>query len=221
VFAPLHCPDEKTALVAYQEVEDQRIALRILSGEAQFEADAVAGAKGAAETATNRYKAGPVGSLDVPEAQTTLLANERVAVQIGGQRLVAMRALCGGSESIEQRSGQAVTDIGPPRAPHGVTSFSPAAKAVSSIARTPSKTSAAASLLLSLRQRVEGSRAHGTSRQLVTIGLAPSPWRKPRNSGNRHGAGFLVLNRRAYDVRCRKRENKSRIAADRGCGSQR
>jgi len=33
---------EKTVLIAYQEVEDQLAALRILSGEAQSETDAVA-----------------------------------------------------------------------------------------------------------------------------------------------------------------------------------
>jgi len=91
---------EKTVLVAYQDVEDQLAALRILSGEAQSEADAVADAKGAVEIATNRYKAGLVGYLDVLVAQTTLLANERVAAQISGQRMVGtvalVRALGGG-----------------------------------------------------------------------------------------------------------------------------
>jgi multidrug efflux system outer membrane protein len=91
---------EKTVLVAYQEVEDQLAALRILSGEAQSEADAVTDAKGAEEIAKNRYTAGLVGYIDVLTAQTTLLANQRVAAQIGGQRMVAtvglVRALGGG-----------------------------------------------------------------------------------------------------------------------------
>jgi outer membrane protein TolC len=88
-----------------QEVEDQLAALRILSGEAQSEADAVAGARGAVEIATNWYKAGLVGYLDVLVAQTTLLANERVAAQISGQRMVAtvvlVRALGGGWLGVE------------------------------------------------------------------------------------------------------------------------
>jgi multidrug efflux system outer membrane protein len=100
---------EKTVLVAYQEVEDQLAALRILSGEAQSEADAVAGARGTVDIATNRYKAGLVGYLDVLVAQSTLLANERVAAQIGGQRMVAtvalVRALGGGWLGVE--SGRA------------------------------------------------------------------------------------------------------------------
>jgi multidrug efflux system outer membrane protein len=91
---------EKTVLIAYQEVEDQLAALRILSGEAQSESDAVADAKRAEEIAMNRYKAGLVGYLDVVFAETTLLSNERVATQINGQRMVAtvvlVKALGGG-----------------------------------------------------------------------------------------------------------------------------
>ncbi len=91
---------EKTVLTAYQEVEDQLAALRILSGEAKSENDAVDDAKRAEEIAMNRYKAGLVGYLDVVFAQTTLLSNERVATQINGQRMVAtvvlVKALGGG-----------------------------------------------------------------------------------------------------------------------------
>jgi multidrug efflux system outer membrane protein len=91
---------EKTVLTAYQEVEDQLAALRILSGEAQAEADAVADARRAEEIAMNRYKTGLVGYIDVLTAQTTLLSNERVAAQISGQRMVAtvvlVKALGGG-----------------------------------------------------------------------------------------------------------------------------
>jgi outer membrane protein, multidrug efflux system len=91
---------EKTVLIAYQEVEDQLAALRILSGEAQSENDAVDDARRAEEIAMNRYKAGLVGYLDVVFAQTTLLSNQRVATQINGQRMVAtvvlVKALGGG-----------------------------------------------------------------------------------------------------------------------------
>jgi multidrug efflux system outer membrane protein len=96
---------EKTVLVAYQEVEDQLAALRILSGEARSEADAVADAKATVEIAMNRYKAGLVGYIDVLTAQTSLLANERLAAQISGQRMVAsvvlVRALGGGWLGVE------------------------------------------------------------------------------------------------------------------------
>jgi multidrug efflux system outer membrane protein len=90
----------KTVLTAYQEVEDQLAALRILSGEAQSASDAVDDAKRAEEIAMNRYKAGLVGYLDVVFAETALLSNERVATQISGQRMVAtvvlVKALGGG-----------------------------------------------------------------------------------------------------------------------------
>ena len=91
---------EKTVLTAFQDVEDQLAALRILSGEAQSEMDAVADATRAEEIAMNRYKSGLVGYLDVLVAQTTLLSNQRTVAQISGQRMVAtvvlVKALGGG-----------------------------------------------------------------------------------------------------------------------------
>jgi multidrug efflux system outer membrane protein len=91
---------EKTVLTSYQEVEDQLAALRILSGEAQSTADAVGNAQQAETIALNRYRTGLVSYLDVVYAQTALLANQRTATQISGQRMVAtvvlIKALGGG-----------------------------------------------------------------------------------------------------------------------------
>ncbi len=91
---------QKTVLTAYQEVEDQLAALRILTGEAQSTADAVADAEQAETIALNRYRGGLVSYLDVVFAQTALLANQRTATQIVGQRMVAtvvlIKALGGG-----------------------------------------------------------------------------------------------------------------------------
>jgi multidrug efflux system outer membrane protein len=91
---------EKTVLVAYQEVEDQVAALHYLEGESQSEDSAVRDARQAEDIATQRYKAGLVGYLDVIFAQETVLANERTAAQISSQRLVAsvvlIKALGGG-----------------------------------------------------------------------------------------------------------------------------
>src|SRR5882757_4294778 len=91
---------QKTVLVAYQEVEDQLAGLRILTGEAQSTADAVTNAQQAETIALNRYRGGLVSYLDVVYAQTALLANQRTATQIGGQRMVAtvvlIKALGGG-----------------------------------------------------------------------------------------------------------------------------
>jgi multidrug efflux system outer membrane protein len=91
---------QKTVLTAYQEVEDQLAALRILAGEAQSTTDAVTNAQQAETIALNRYRSGLVSYLDVVYAQTALLANQRTATQIGGQRMVAtvilIKALGGG-----------------------------------------------------------------------------------------------------------------------------
>jgi multidrug efflux system outer membrane protein len=112
----------KTVLTSYQEVEDQLAALRILSDEAQSENDAVDDAKRAEEIAMNRYKVGLVGYLDVVFARTTLLSNERVAMQISGQRMVAtvvlVKALGGGwlgmsapsQPKANNQTGEAVTN---------------------------------------------------------------------------------------------------------------
>jgi multidrug efflux system outer membrane protein len=100
---------QKTVLTAYQEVEDQLAALRILSGEAQSTADAVSNAQQAETIALNRYRSGLVSYLDVIYAQTALLANQRTATQIGGQRMVAtvvlIKALGGGWLGVPAQSG--------------------------------------------------------------------------------------------------------------------
>jgi multidrug efflux system outer membrane protein len=100
---------QKTVLVAYQEVEDQLAGLRILTGEAQSTADAVTNAEQAETIALNRYRSGLVSYLDVIYAQTALLANQRTATQIGGQRMVAtvvlIKALGGGWLGVPAQPG--------------------------------------------------------------------------------------------------------------------
>ncbi len=91
---------QKTVLSAYQEVEDQLAALRILQGEAQSETAAVDDSTKAEQIATNRYASGLVSYLDVVYAQTATLANQRVLTRISGQRMVAtvvlIKAIGGG-----------------------------------------------------------------------------------------------------------------------------
>ncbi len=105
---------QKTVLVAYPEVEDQLAGLRILTGEAQSTADAVTNAQQAETIALNRYRGGLVSYLDVIYAQTALLANQRTATQISGQRMVAtvvlIKALGGGWLGVPQP----VTNSGAP-----------------------------------------------------------------------------------------------------------
>jgi multidrug efflux system outer membrane protein len=87
---------QKAVLSAFQGVEDQLAALRILAGEAQSEAAAVDHSQKAEQIATNRYTRGLVSYLDVVYAQAALLANQRVLTQISGQRMVATVVLIKG-----------------------------------------------------------------------------------------------------------------------------
>ena len=84
---------------AFQEVEDQLAALRILAEEAVTQSETEDFARQALEVATNQYKAGLVGYLNVVNAQTVLLDSERTSVALWNQRLAAsvdlIRALGG------------------------------------------------------------------------------------------------------------------------------
>jgi NodT family efflux transporter outer membrane factor (OMF) lipoprotein len=89
-----------TALVAFQDVEDNLAALRILADEAAQQERAVAAAERSLTLAKNRYKAGVTAYLEVITAQTAALANERTKVDLLTRRMVAsvglIRALGGG-----------------------------------------------------------------------------------------------------------------------------
>jgi multidrug efflux system outer membrane protein len=91
---------EKTVLTSYQEVEDQLSALNYLATQSRLQSLAVGDASREEQIATQRYKSGLVGYLDVVTAQQAVLFNERTAAQIAGQRLVAtvvlIKALGGG-----------------------------------------------------------------------------------------------------------------------------
>jgi outer membrane protein TolC len=90
----------QTVLSAFQEVEDQLAALRILEEEANVQAEAVAASRESVELARNRYKAGTANFLEVITLQAIALNNERNAVAILGRRLAAsvqlVKALGGG-----------------------------------------------------------------------------------------------------------------------------
>ena len=83
----------QTVLTAFQEVEDNLAALRILEEEARLQDEVVQAARHALELTTNQYKAGVVSYLNVISAQTTLLTNERTAASLLGRRLTASVAL--------------------------------------------------------------------------------------------------------------------------------
>jgi NodT family efflux transporter outer membrane factor (OMF) lipoprotein len=87
-------------LTAYQEVEDNLAALRLLESEYTTETAAVAAAEHSLALSNNRYKGGVTSYLEVTTAQTTALANERTQVQLSGRRMVdsvlLIKALGGG-----------------------------------------------------------------------------------------------------------------------------
>ncbi len=91
---------QQNVLVAYQEVEDNLAALRLLELEATTQAAAVAAAEHSLDLSKNRYSGGVTTYLEVITAQTTALADERSAVQVSGRRMIAsvllIKALGGG-----------------------------------------------------------------------------------------------------------------------------
>jgi NodT family efflux transporter outer membrane factor (OMF) lipoprotein len=93
----------ESVLTAFQNVEDNLAALRILSDEATQQAAAVAAAERSLTLAQNRYNGGITSYLEVVTAETAALANERTAVDIASRRLVAsvnlVKALGGGWNS--------------------------------------------------------------------------------------------------------------------------
>jgi NodT family efflux transporter outer membrane factor (OMF) lipoprotein len=91
---------QQTVLTAYQEVEDQLAALRLLDQEATTRSAAVDAAERSLALSENRYKGGVTGYLEVTTAQAFALADERAAVQIAGRRMIdsvlLIKALGGG-----------------------------------------------------------------------------------------------------------------------------
>jgi NodT family efflux transporter outer membrane factor (OMF) lipoprotein len=98
---------QQTVLTAFQEVEDNLAALRILDEESGVQDQAVQAARQVAKITTNQYQAGSVAYLNVLIAQATALANERTALGIVGRKLTAsillVKALGGGWTPEEPR----------------------------------------------------------------------------------------------------------------------
>jgi len=96
---------QQSVLGAFQEVEDNLAALRLLEGEAKTQEAAVASAQRSLELSNNRYKGGVATYLEVITAQSTALSDQRVAVQIAGRRMTAavglIKALGGGWSTAE------------------------------------------------------------------------------------------------------------------------
>ena len=99
-FDALTANYRQTTLTAFQEVEDNLAALRILEQEAQQQHEATASADDWLDVSTNRYKGGVDNYLQVIIAQTTDLSNQRNQADILRRRLDAsvllIKALGGG-----------------------------------------------------------------------------------------------------------------------------
>jgi NodT family efflux transporter outer membrane factor (OMF) lipoprotein len=90
----------QTVLTAFQQVEDNLAALRVLENEAQAEDEAVKAAQNSLDISTYQYKAGTVNYLTVITEQAILLADQVQAVSILTRRMSAsvllIEALGGG-----------------------------------------------------------------------------------------------------------------------------
>jgi outer membrane protein TolC len=90
----------QTTLTAFQEVEDNLAALRILETEAQQQQQATASASESLQLFTNRYEGGVDNYLQVITAQTVLLTNQRNDIDIMRRRIDAsvllVKAIGGG-----------------------------------------------------------------------------------------------------------------------------
>jgi NodT family efflux transporter outer membrane factor (OMF) lipoprotein len=90
----------QTVLGAFQDVEDNLAALRILEEEAKTQSGAVAAAEHSLSLSETRYKGGVTNYLEVTTAQTAALSNEVTAVNLLSRRLSAsvllIKAIGGG-----------------------------------------------------------------------------------------------------------------------------
>jgi NodT family efflux transporter outer membrane factor (OMF) lipoprotein len=90
----------QNSLTAFQDVEDNLAALRVLADEASQAAEAVASANRSLELANDQYVGGVTSYLDVITAQTAALANQITAADVLTRRMTAsvllIKALGGG-----------------------------------------------------------------------------------------------------------------------------
>jgi NodT family efflux transporter outer membrane factor (OMF) lipoprotein len=90
----------ESVLTAFQQVEDNLAAVRILENEAKVQDEAVAAAQKSLDLSITRYKGGVTSYLEVTIAQTAALQDEVTAVNLLGRRMantvLLIQALGGG-----------------------------------------------------------------------------------------------------------------------------
>jgi outer membrane protein TolC len=113
----------QTTLTAFQQVEDNLAALRILEREAEQQDEAVDSAKNNLRIFTERYTGGRDNYLQVITAQTEYLDNERNQVEIRRRRMDAsvllVKALGGGWTAAELPTLHELTHPSADRSPRG------------------------------------------------------------------------------------------------------
>lgn len=109
-------------LTAFQQVEDDLAALRILEQEARVQDVAVTAARSSLALSVTRYEGGVTSYLEVITAQNAALSDEVTAVNILGRRMnstvLLIQALGGGwdSSSLPQHPeccGKLVSGVSP------------------------------------------------------------------------------------------------------------
>ncbi len=110
----------QTVLTAFQQVEDDLAAERILAEQVQQQDAAVQSAQRFLSLATERYRLGIDPYLDVITAETTLLTNQRSAVDLRTQQMTSavdlIEALGGGWDVSRLPSQSAVAQVPAPAA---------------------------------------------------------------------------------------------------------
>jgi NodT family efflux transporter outer membrane factor (OMF) lipoprotein len=104
----------QTVLAAFQQVEDNIAALRILEHEVQQQDAAIRSSQENLSLATDRYKAGIDIYLNILTAQTTLLSNQRTALNLRMEQMVdsvkLIEALGGGWNASQMPSPKDIAD---------------------------------------------------------------------------------------------------------------
>ncbi|MBB6187521.1 efflux transporter outer membrane subunit [Rhodanobacter sp. MP7CTX1] len=119
----------QTVLVAFREVEDGLVNVRILRDQTQVEDAAVQASARAAQLSRTQYEDGQVNYLDVIETERTLLETRRRAIQLQGEQATftvqLIRAL-GGGWGIPNPQSQAKQQVPQIRMTNDQTSLSTA-----------------------------------------------------------------------------------------------
>ncbi len=79
----------QTILAAFQNVEDNLVALRMLQSESKYQASAVKHAQDAVRISTNQYKSGIITYLNVATSQAAELSSERTLMSLLNRQIAA------------------------------------------------------------------------------------------------------------------------------------